>query len=114
MMVNGIRFILVEFALGIFLPLILGFIELRAGLVGPAVSTREVVLGFWLISIAFNYIPLFFYAIPIAKGGNVKQEGQPELAQAKRYTIKVYPGHFGHLHSSNFDARMFTKRHSEE
>jgi hypothetical protein len=45
-------------------------------------------LGFWLVSIAANYIPLFIYAVLIAKGGTVKGEGQPELAHAKRYGIQ--------------------------
>lgn len=45
-------------------------------------------MGIWLVSIATNYIPLFIYAVSIARGGTVKEEGQPELARAKRYGIQ--------------------------
>jgi hypothetical protein len=46
------------------------------------------VLGFWLLGIAANYIPLLIYAILIAKAGTVKEEGQPELARIKRYGVQ--------------------------
>ena len=86
MALNGTRFILTEFAIGIVLPLLLGLVSLRSGF--AATSVWEAGLGFWLVSIAANYVPLFIYAISIARGGTVKDEGQPELAEAKRYGVQ--------------------------
>ena len=45
-------------------------------------------MGFWLVSIAANYIPLFIYATVIARGRTVKEEGGPELVRAKRYGVQ--------------------------
>lgn len=88
MTLHGTRFIIAEFAIGIVLPLILGFFAIRAGLFGSAPVHREVVLGFWLIGVAVNYLPLFIYALLIARSGTVKEEGQPELANVKRYSLQ--------------------------
>ena len=84
----GARVILVEYSLGIVLPLLLGLISIRSGLFGPVHSDWQTVMGCWLVSIAANYIPLFIYAVLIARGGTVKEEGQPELAKAKRYGVQ--------------------------
>lgn len=88
MVLHDTRFILGEFAIGIVLPLTLGFISLRTGLFGPVPVGREIVLGLWMVSIAVNYIPLFIYAVLIARSGTVKEEGQPELAHVKCYSIQ--------------------------
>ena len=88
MALNGTRFIVTEFAIGIVLPLILGLFSIRAGLSGAVQISWQTLLGFWLISIAANYVPLFIYAVRIARGGTVMEEGQSELANAKRYTIQ--------------------------
>jgi hypothetical protein len=85
MALSGTRFILAEFAIGIALPLILGLSSIRAGLSGVV---REIALGFWLVSVAANYIPLFIYAVLIARGGKVQEEAQPEVAYAKRYGLQ--------------------------
>ncbi len=84
----GPRVILVEYALGIILPTVLGLLSLRAGWFGLVRSNWEGVTGLWLLGIAVNYVPLFIYAILIARGGTVKQEGQPELAHARRYGLQ--------------------------
>jgi hypothetical protein len=42
----------------------------------------------WLISIAANYLPLFLYAVSIARAGTVKAEGEPELPHARRYGVQ--------------------------
>ncbi|HUI88974.1 MAG TPA: hypothetical protein VLX61_09635 [Anaerolineales bacterium] len=83
---NGTRFILSEFALGIALPLVLGAWSIRAGL--GSQSVWETLVGAWLVGIAANYIPLLVYAVVIVKGGTVKEEGQPEMAHAKRYGMQ--------------------------
>ncbi len=88
MTLNGTRFIIAEFAIGIVLSLILGSLSIRAGLSGTIPVGWEIVIGFWIIGIALNYIPLFIYAVILARNGTVKEEGQPELAQVKRYSIQ--------------------------
>jgi hypothetical protein len=84
----GTRVVVAEYALGIVLPLVLGVISIRVGLFGIVQVGWQTALGFYLVSIAANYIPLFIYAVLIAKGGSVKEEGQPELVHAKRYGIQ--------------------------
>ena len=81
----GTRIIVAEYAIGIALPLILGLLSFRAGLSDESPVWWQIVLGIWLIGIAANYLPLFIYAVLIARGGTVKEEGQPELVRAKRY-----------------------------
>ena len=84
----GAPVIIGEYALGIALPLVLGFLSLRSGLSATGQLSWETVLGLELLGIAANYIPLFFYAVVIARAGTVKQEGQPEMAHAKRYGVQ--------------------------
>jgi len=84
----GTQVIVVEYALGVILPLCLGLLSIRSGLLGSAPVGWETVLGFWLISIAANYIPLFIYAVLIARGGTVNEEGQLERVHAKRYGVQ--------------------------
>lgn len=80
--------ILSEYALGIILSLILGILSVRSGGLRIEHLGWSTILGLWLTGIAANYIPMFMYAVLIAKGGTIKEEGQPELARAKRYGIQ--------------------------
>jgi len=82
----GTRAIVAEYALGVILPLVLGLLSLRSGL--RDASAWETGLGIWLITIAANYVPLFIYAVLIAKAGTAKEEGQPEIVHAKRYGVQ--------------------------
>jgi len=84
----GTRVIVAEYALGVILPLILGLLSIRSGVFGSALIAWGTVLGVWLVSIAVNYIPLFIYAVLIAKAGTEKEEGLPEYAHAKRYGVQ--------------------------
>lgn len=84
----GARVILAEYALGVVLPFILGLISLRYGLAGWPQTKVQAGVGVWLVSIAANYIPLFIYALLIARAGTVRQEGQPELAHVRRYSVQ--------------------------
>jgi hypothetical protein len=87
MLIHGKRFIIGEFAIGVLLALVLGLITLRSYLTG-SLQFLWAILGIWLIGIAANYIPLFIYSVMIAKGGTVQEEGQPELAHIKRYSVQ--------------------------
>jgi hypothetical protein len=83
------RVVLIEYALGVLLPLALGLASLGAGLTRSLeLWNWQLIFGVWLVTIAANYVPLFLYALAIARAGTVKQEGEPELANARRYGIQ--------------------------
>jgi hypothetical protein len=84
----GTRVIVTEYALGVILPLILGILSIRAGLAQLDLLNWQTILGIWLVSISANYIPLFLYAVAIARAGTVREEGLPEFAHAGRYRIQ--------------------------
>jgi hypothetical protein len=88
MALNSTQSILVEFAIGIVLPLLLGFFSIRAGLFGRVQTGREILIGFWLIGVGVNYIPLFIYVVLLARSGTVKEEGQRELVHAEGYSLQ--------------------------
>jgi hypothetical protein len=85
---HGTRFILAEDAFGVVVLFLLGLSSIRAGPKGIINSNWQTLLGFWLLAVAANYIPPFIYAVLIARGGTVKEEGEPELEHAKRYTLQ--------------------------
>jgi hypothetical protein len=84
----GTRLIVTEYALGIILPVALGILSLRSGLAQTDKANWQTVLGIWLITISANYVPLFVYAVVIARAGTVREEGPPEFARAGRYGIQ--------------------------
>jgi hypothetical protein len=84
----GTKIIVTEYALGIALPLALGLLSIRAGLIRQVVVGWEAALGVWLVFIGLNYIPLFIYAVLIAKARSAREEGQTEFVHAKRYGIQ--------------------------
>jgi hypothetical protein len=84
----GTRVILAEYALGVLLPAILGVISIRGGMSDTGQIGFGTTLGFWLIGIAANYVPLFIYAVLIARAGTAKAEGEPEIAHARRYGLQ--------------------------
>ena len=84
----GARVIVTEYALGVMLSLVVGIFSLRVGLAQQDLVNWQTILGAWLLTISANYIPLFLYAVAIARGGTVREEGLPEFAQAGRYGIQ--------------------------
>jgi hypothetical protein len=84
----GPRVIVAEYGIGIVLPLALGALTLRNSLSSASPSMWQILLGIWLVGIAANYIPLFLYAVSIARGGTAKVEGEPELPNARRYGLQ--------------------------
>jgi hypothetical protein len=84
----GTWVVLPEYALGVVLPLALGLVTLRVALVQPEPANWQTFFGVWLVTIAANYVPLFVYALAIARAGTVREEGLPELKEAKRYGIQ--------------------------
>ena len=75
----GARIITLEYFLGIVLPLGLGLLSLDRG---------QKLIGFWLVTIAANYVPLFLYALYLQRTHTVEQEGGIELARAKTYGVQ--------------------------
>ena len=84
----GPRVIVAEYACGIILPLALGVLKLHSTFSSPNWLNWQTILGMWLVSIAANYVPLFLYALSIARAGTVKAEGEPELPHARRYGVQ--------------------------
>jgi hypothetical protein len=84
----GPRVIVAEYFVGMVLPLALGIITLRATLSSPHPFTSQTIFGIWLVTIAANYVPLFLYAMSIAKSRTVQTEGQPERKHARRYGVQ--------------------------
>lgn len=81
----GTRVVVAEYALGVVLPLALGVLSLRSGLATPGYSTWQVALSAWLVAISINYVPLFLFAVSMARSGTVMAIGTPELKHARRY-----------------------------
>ena len=85
----GPKFILIEFVLGVFGCAALGFFSIYFGLFhGPNYSLFAVILGFSLLWIALNYVPLLIYAISIARHQSARQEVAYELEHRDKYTGK--------------------------
>ena len=74
MVLHGTRVIVAEFAIGVLLLLAVGLVSLRVGLDQSLDwSNWQAVFGIWLVAIAANYVPLFLYALAIARAGTVQQ-----------------------------------------
>ena len=85
----GTRLVLAEYALGVVLPAALGTLSLGWGIARHAELYQWLVLGgIWLLTIAANYVPLFLYAVALARAGTVEDEAQTELPHARRYAVQ--------------------------
>jgi hypothetical protein len=84
MEIQGVRFVLAEYAIGIFLPFVLGLITIVVGQFSSPPSVLKTVLGYWFVAVAINYVPLFIYAILFAREGTIKEKGAEERAEATR------------------------------
>ena len=84
----GKRVVLIEYALGVVLPLALGVLSVQKGLSQHDPTGFQMIMGVWLVAIAANYVPLLLHAVAIARSGAVEPEGRPELARAGRYGVQ--------------------------
>ena len=85
----GPKFILIEFVLGVFGCAALGFFSIYFELFhGPNHSLFAVILGCFLLWIAFNYVPLLLYAISIVRHESAHQEVAYEIAHKEKYMGK--------------------------
>jgi hypothetical protein len=79
----GSKIILSEFTLGVLGPLALGlFILLRSH------SVWQTILGGYLVSLGFNYVPLLAYAIAIVRHHSASTEVGEELGQGTHASFK--------------------------
>jgi hypothetical protein len=84
----GVQVIVVEYALGVVLPLALGILSFRAGLARPDPWNWQTAFGIWLVAIAANYVPLLIYALSIALAKSAQKEGRSEIKHARRYGVQ--------------------------
>ena len=86
---HGPKFILIEFALGVFGCAALGLFSRYFGLFhGPNHSLFAVIMGCFLLWIALNYVPLLIYAISIVRHKSAQQEVAYELDHKDKYARK--------------------------
>ena len=86
---HGPRFILIEFALGVFGCAALGLFSLYFGLLhNPNHSLFSTIMGCFLLWIALNYVPLLIYAMSIVRHDSAQQEVAYELERRDKYTGK--------------------------
>lgn len=89
MVFHGPKLILAEFAFGVFFTGALGVVLTYAGFVTGHFRVPWVaLLGCYLLFLALNYVPLFLYAIGIARRRSAQEEVAFELAQKERYARK--------------------------
>jgi hypothetical protein len=85
----GTRLVLAEYALGVVLPAALGTLFLGLGLARHAQLYHWLVLGgIWLLTIAANYVPLFLYALVLARADTVQEEAQAARPHIRRYVLQ--------------------------
>ena len=82
------KLILAEFALGVFGAAALAFVIAAPGFFAGRLSLEQILVSGYILCIGLNYVPLFIYAISIARRGSAQEEVAFELAQRERYAHK--------------------------
>ena len=85
---HGAKLILAEFAFGVFFTGALGLVLTYAGFVTGHFSLNQIVVSSYVLFIALNYVPLFLYAISIARRRSAQEEVAFELAHKEHYARK--------------------------
>jgi hypothetical protein len=81
---HGPKFILIEFALAVFICASVGLSILH----GANHSPLMIILGSFFLGVSLNYIPLLLYSINIVKHKSAQQEVAYELEHKDRYAGK--------------------------
>jgi hypothetical protein len=81
---HGPKFILIEFALAVFICASVGLSILH----GANHSPFNVILGSFFLGVSLNYLPLLLYSINIVKHKSAQQEVAYELEHKGRYAGK--------------------------
>jgi hypothetical protein len=71
---HGSKFIIFEFSFGVIFGFVLGLYLLKS----------NHLLGWYIITLGLNYIPLLIYAINITRIGSAKNESKDDLSNRKR------------------------------
>jgi membrane protein implicated in regulation of membrane protease activity len=79
----GSKLIIAEFAGGVLLCIVLGTFVLVRGH-----SIWQLILGFYLISLGINYVPMLVYAVAITRGRSARLELGDELNDKRRAMAK--------------------------
>ncbi len=74
---HGSKFIILEFSFGIIFGFILGLYSLKSNYLNH-------ILGWYIITLGLNYVPLLIYAINIIRIGSAKDESKDDLSDRKR------------------------------
>ncbi len=81
---HGPKFILIEFALAVFICSSIGLLILH----GANHSPLMIILGSFFLGVSLNYIPLLLYSINIVKHKSAQQEVAYELEHKDSYAGK--------------------------
>ncbi len=81
---HGPKFILIEFALAVFICASIGLLILH----GANHSPLMIILGSFFLGVSLNYIPLLLYSINIVKHKSAQQEVAFELEHKDTYAGK--------------------------
>ena len=91
---HGVKWILAEFAVGVFVSGFSGVFSLVTFFRNPEHPFAMVTLGFILTYIALNYLPLMLYAISITRRKSAEREVAFELEHkdiyARKYTSQSF------------------------
>jgi hypothetical protein len=94
MALHETRFILIEFGVGVLASAVLCGLSLAQGLrLLRNGFNRELGLGFVLLWIGLNYVPLFIHAIDLARRGTARQEAGDDLDRRqllRRYSAQQF------------------------
>ena len=85
---HGRKFILLEFGLGTPFMFALGLHQLLYGLESGLLFSQ--VIGFYLILIGVNYVPILIYAVIIAWKDSAHLEAEAELDHKSRYNKQQF------------------------
>ena len=85
---HGRKFILIEFGLGTPLMFALGLQQLLFGLDSGLILSQ--IIGFYLILIGINYVPILIYAVIISWKNTAYLEAEMELEHKSRYNKQQF------------------------
>ncbi len=85
---HGPKLILAEFGFGVVFSAALGAYVAFVGFFMAQGTLWQALLGCYLLCIALNYVPLFIYAIGLARRGNAREAVAFELDHKEHYTRK--------------------------
>ncbi|MFI5412272.1 MAG: hypothetical protein ACHQX1_00060 [Candidatus Micrarchaeales archaeon] len=77
---HGYTFIISEFFFGVIAAFIIGFLSLKI----------QPYLGYYIISLGINYVPLLLFAIDMKLKNSAEKESKGEMKRVYKYTIQQF------------------------